>query len=171
MKKRYLFALLGVTALISMALGAMIHRYTLEIPMTMRLAETVKTYGLELLDGYGDPVTSYEWGNFTKGEVKQMEDAGSNLLYTLNNTGNATVYVSWNTSDITVVDEYQNGLTPWELRIDEHNYVMDTWDRGLPVQLVPGDSLLLEIWLIEVSATEGTAYSFDLIFDAAENMP
>ena len=169
MKKRYLTAVLGVTLLFGVAFGAWINRYTLEIPMTMRL--TTKTYGLELLDSSYGTVTSYEWGNFTKGETKTMRDAATSSMYTLNNTGNAIVYVSWNTSDITVVDEIYNGLTPWELRIEEHNYVMDDWDRGQRVEVVPGDSLSLTIWLIEVNATAGTPYGFDLIFDAEESEP
>ena len=36
---------------------------------------------------------------------------------------------------------------------------------------MPGEALEIEIWLIEVSATDGTPYSFDLEFIAEEDVP
>lgn len=131
--------------------------------MTMTLTGI---YGLELLDSDETPVTSYDWGDFTKGEVKSMEDPFEGMYFYLNNTGNSLVQVWWNTSDTTVVGEYGNGLTPWELRIDDSIY--GTWDMQLPLYLDAGEYLTLEIWLEEVSANGGTSYSFDLTFVAAE---
>ena len=92
MKKSYLVILLAIALGTGTVLGAYITRFVWQTSMMMRLTG-IHTFNVELQYPNGTQLTTYDWGDFSYGEIKELD---CNLVF----LGNGTCAVYWNTTDL-----------------------------------------------------------------------
>ena len=107
------------------------------------------SYKLQLQHFNGTPFTSYGWGEFLKGQVKQLD---CQLVY----LGNEKAKVRWLTTD------FPSG---WKVEVwDYSSSKGKSWREGAEKSIKPGTALTISIVLTEVDATPNQLGSFSLEF-------
>ena len=94
MKKSYLVILLAIALGAGTVLGAYITRFVWQTTMTMQLTG-IHTFNVELQYPNGTQLTTYDWGNFSYGEIKEL-DCKLHFL------GNGTYSVHWNVTNLPI---------------------------------------------------------------------
>jgi len=156
MNKSYLVILLAIALGAGTVLGAYITRFVWQTTMTMRLTG-IHTFNVELQYPNGTQLTSYDWGNFSYGEMKTLD---CNLIF----LGNGTYTAYWNTTDLP---------SDWYIRIWKGPG--DPWDENTMTLAYSAGAPPLDLD-IELYAPEGYGVldeplSFTLNFATAEWIP
>ena len=109
------------------------------------------SYELQLQHFNGTPITSYGWGEFLKGQVKQLD---CQLVY----LGNVKAKVRWLTTDLP---------SGWRVDVWDHSSTKGkSWGEGAEKSVKPGTTLGISIVLTEVDAIPDQHGSFSLEFNS-----
>ena len=157
-KKKYLIGVLALAVVVGGVAGAFIVRYTWQTNMSMQLSVS---YELQLQFQDGTPMSSYDWGLFGPGEVKD-------LICQINYTGNVPdANITWNTVD------FPSG---WSMSMISPRYWSQSldlqWTEDWQVMFAVGQVLPLIISLAaEDGAVPDQPETFTLNFTSSEWTP
>jgi hypothetical protein len=145
MSKLHLAALVIGAFLTSSILSVWISCWTL--PPVMAIDGDSFELQLRLLDG--TPIEHFDWGEFSKGQTKQLE---GQLVY----SGPFKAQVMWNTT---------NFPSGWSIEVwDASKEKIKEWPAKSAIKLIPGEILPIRIVLSEVNGVPDQLEAFSLNF-------
>jgi len=146
MKKLHLVGLLTPMLVVVGIMGALVLRFVLQTAMAKRPG--VLSYELQLQYLNGTPVESYDWGQFSKGQAKQLN---CQLAY----MGNATAKITWNST----------APSGWSVEVwDNSTAKSKQWHNGITKTSTPGKVRYIRIILKEVNGAPNQPETFTINF-------
>ena len=130
-------------------LGTLLSLHHLGIVMATKPDEA--SYELQLQYFNGTSITNYGWGEFSRGQMKQLD---CQLVY----LGNVKAKVRWLTTD------FPSG---WRVEVWDYSSPKEKiWLEGIEKSVKPGTTLGIRILLTEVDAIPDQQASFSLEFNS-----
>ncbi len=127
-------------------MGALVSSFFLNIAMAKRPG--VLSYELQLQYLNGTRVESYDWGQFSKGQAKQLN---CQLAY----MGNATAKIAWNST-------VPSG---WSVEVWDYSTAKSRqWYNGITKTFTPGKVRYIRIILKEVNGAPNQPETFTINF-------
>ncbi len=145
MKKLPLIGLSAMIFLVGCVFGALTSRFIVQPVLATEQGGVSYEIQLQHLDG--TPLWNFDWGDFSKGEAKQLD---CQLAY----LGNFPAKITWNTTNLPL---------GWSMDIWDNSHPKPRlWRNGTTVTLVPARILQITIVLKENAALPNQQESFTL---------
>lgn len=145
MKKLPLIGLSVMIFLVGCVFGALISRLLVQPVLATKPGGV--SYEIQLQHLNGTPFWNFDWGDFSKGEAKQLD---CQLAY----LGNFSAKITWNTTNLPL---------GWSIDVWDNSHPKPRlWRNGTTVTFVPGRILQIKIVLKENTAVLNQQESFTL---------
>jgi len=145
MKKLSLIGLSVMIFLVGCVFGALISRLVVQPVLATKPGGVSYEIQLQHLDG--TPLWNFDWGDFSKGEAKQLD---CQLAY----LGNFPAKITWNTTNLPL---------DWSIDIWDNSHPKPRlWRNGTTVTLFPRSILQITIGLKENATVPNQQESFTL---------